>query len=170
MFLVVLRPSRFGVENLTATDLGAAVLAANAAVYGFVIAFYIFSRGLQEQEKAVVIARLTLPEVPGLSMAAEAAVAAWRRVEVRAARVNMIFLASTVLGLVGLALGVGFLGGNDGDLVWELTVFGLFLILVEIWVVFVAALNLSEVVHYLKGPDGKQFRLRELFGLRPGGP
>lgn len=150
-------PNRVG--PLPLTDLAVAVLGADAAVYGFVIAFYVFSRGLQEQEKAVIVARLNSQE---LHLNLPEAKRTWVGIVRRGALVNILLAICTPLGVVVMLLAIGVLVGLDDYLVPEIVLFGVFLLVVEGWVMTVSGLNLSEDLRYLKGMKGQDLRVWDL--------
>lgn len=144
---------------LPLTDLAVAVLGADAAVYGFVIAFYVFSRGLQEQEKAVIVARVNSQE---LHLNLPEAKRTWVGIVRRGALVNILLAICTPLGVVVMLLAIGVLVGLDDYLVPEIVLFGVFLLVVEGWVMTVSGLNLSEDLRYLKGMKGQDLRVWDL--------
>ncbi len=61
-----------------------------------------------------------------------------------------------------MLLAIGVLVGLDDYLVPEIVLFGVFLLVVEGWVMTVSGLNLSEDLRYLKGMKGQDLRVWDL--------
>jgi hypothetical protein len=141
------RPLFSPVVGPASMDLGVAIVGADTALYGFVIAYYAFSRSLHEQEKSRIFARLdaTLKENRVEKPAADEL---WVGLLSRAAWVNLFLILCTGLAVPSAVSGFFFLGGFhlvfggfDLFLGLETFFFGLFLLVLVGWMGAVGYLN-----------------------------
>ncbi len=146
------------VLSLTAIDLSLAILATSLTLYGFVIAYYAFSRGLHEQEKALILGRIEARTEP-IKITVEAAEKLWTNFYARAALVDLFLALCTLIVAVSVAAANWvflWIGWNSGDYlltIETLCLTGLF-VAVAVWIGAVCRYNFAE-----------NFRQ---FGKRPG--
>jgi hypothetical protein len=134
-------------------DLSVAILAADTALYGFVIAYYAFSRSLHEQEKSLILARYNIP-IEGHPLSRSAADQLWLNLYWRALMVDLFLIVCTVLAIPSALLGtLSLLYGINCLVLMETLFFVVFLVVLSAWMLGVGALNFSQnISEFLKDP------------------
>ena len=132
-----------GEETLVATDLGIAILTADLTLYGFVIAYYAFSRSLHEQEKSRIFARLDATlEQNRLSL--ETANALWLNFYGRAALVDIFLVLCTCIAAISVIFALSVIGGLDLLPSIEVGLLGVLFVVVALWVGAVGSFNFLQ--------------------------
>jgi len=136
---------------MVSTELSAAVLVADVALYGFMIVYYAFSLTLREQERSRVFLQRSLPAKQG--MTDEERDRAVRRTDeesvdasARAGSASMFLLGCTLFAVPSGVLGILALVGVDVLGLWAVALFLLFLVVVAAGMVGVGVQNLRQTV------------------------
>ncbi len=143
---------------MVSTELGTAILGADTALYGFVIAYYAFARSLIEQERTRISAQ---PPEPGAPIGRNPRfLRAWMKLYSRAGWVDLFLLGCTALATPSMVLGLLFLLGTGLPEITgpgEFVFFVLFLVAVASWMVLVGWLNFRQNwIDYREQPAGPE--------------
>ena len=137
-------------------DAGIAFLAIEITLYGFIIVYYVFSRGLFEEEKTRIEAGLLSAKGTVANPEAQLADKIWRNYYARAALVDIFLVLCTLVVAFSLIVALFLTSGLDP---FALTELGLFAALVAVVVLWMAGVGRSHLLYNL-----------EMLGKQPGVP
>ncbi len=123
---------------MATADVGTTVLAIDVTLYGFVIAYYVFSRSLQEQEKA----RIDKKEVSGDAQRDAIGNALWANYEARTILIDVFVIGCTAMVFASVVGALAFIVGLDVFASWEAVLLAILFSAVAVWVGAACFLNL----------------------------